>query len=105
MLADIADAIAAEATEIFRAARRGAGRRGRGEAPAAGRVMARLFKQAEAKTLALPGRISLRDRLRRRSDRRMYRSGSCEIEPAADRRRQPRGPHVHHGFEECIHVL
>jgi quercetin dioxygenase-like cupin family protein len=65
--------------------------------------MARLFKEAEAKTLALPGRISREivsgDRGSQNVSFRIVR-----IEPPVAGQ-TPRGPHVHDGFEECIHVL
>jgi len=65
-------------------------------------IMARLFKQSDAKRLGLPGRVSLEPV-----------SGTYRIAvDAADRRnpagktgRQARGPHLHDGLEECIYVL
>jgi mannose-6-phosphate isomerase-like protein (cupin superfamily) len=65
--------------------------------------MARLFRQAEAKTLHLPGRVS-REIVsgERGSDRVSFRIVRIEPPVAGE---TPRGPHVHHGFEECIHVL
>ena len=60
MLSDIADAIAREAREIFRQLDAVQGGTARDQATAAGEVlMARLFKQSEAKKLGLPGRTSL----------------------------------------------
>lgn len=65
--------------------------------------MAKLFRQADAKELALPGRKS-----------RQIVSGAegadkvsfriVEIAPA-EPGEKPRGPHVHYTFEECIYVL
>lgn len=65
--------------------------------------MAKLFTEADAKPLSLPGRIS-----------REVVSGALgadnvsfrlvEIAPAKPGDK-PRGPHVHHGFEEAIYVL
>ena len=64
--------------------------------------MARLFRQAEAKTLDLPGRVSREivsgDRGSQNVSFRIVRIAP----PVAGE--TPRGPHVHHGFEECIHV-
>jgi mannose-6-phosphate isomerase-like protein (cupin superfamily) len=64
--------------------------------------MARLLKQSEAKRLGLPGRTAL--------EPVSGEVGSCvtfriaEIPPARPGEK-PRGPHRHHGFEECIYVL
>jgi len=64
--------------------------------------MARLLKQSEAKRLGLPGRTSLEPVSGEIGARVTFRI--AEIPPArvGDK---PRGPHVHHGFEECIYVL
>ncbi|MGH6925556.1 MAG: cupin domain-containing protein [Propylenella sp.] len=65
--------------------------------------MAKLFRAADAKPLALPGRIS-REVL---SGARGAKNASLRIVEVAPVRpgEKPRGPHVHHGFEEAIHVL
>lgn len=64
--------------------------------------MASVFTPADGRRLELPGRAS-----------RQIVSGECGalqvtfrvVEIAPTRPDDPqRGPHVHHGFEECIHV-
>jgi mannose-6-phosphate isomerase-like protein (cupin superfamily) len=65
--------------------------------------MARVFKQAEAKRLKLPGRNALEivsaDRGARGVTLRLV-----EI-PVAEQGETPRSPHEHSNFEECIFVL
>lgn len=66
--------------------------------------MARRFSESEARRLSLPGRVS-----------REILSGATGgaasvtvriVELAPQKPGEPkRGPHVHHGFEECIVVL
>ena len=65
--------------------------------------MARLFKGGEAKTLALPGRVS-REIVSGERGSQNVSFRIVRIEPPAARE-TPRGPHVHHGFEECIYAL
>lgn len=65
--------------------------------------MARVYREAEAQRLGLPGRSSL--------ELVSGGKGSAAIslrlvEIAPQKPGEPlRGPHVHHGFEECIYVL
>jgi quercetin dioxygenase-like cupin family protein len=65
--------------------------------------MARLFKQAEAKSMGLPGRKSLEIA----SGERGTRSVTLRLVeiPAPKPGDAPRGRHRHEDFEECIHVL
>jgi mannose-6-phosphate isomerase-like protein (cupin superfamily) len=65
--------------------------------------MAQLIKPLEARRLGLPGRVSIE-----------IVSGAMGAHNASVRLVEipvpatgetPRGPHVHHGFEECIYVL
>ena len=65
--------------------------------------MARLFRQAEAKVLALPGRTA-REIVSGDTGAEKVSFRIVRIEPAAAGE-APRGPHVHDGFEECIYVL
>jgi quercetin dioxygenase-like cupin family protein len=65
--------------------------------------MARVFKQAEAKSLGLPGRTSLEIASQERGTQNVTLR-LVEIPPAKSGDK-PRGPHRHDGFEECIHVL
>ena len=63
--------------------------------------MARLLKQSEAKRLGLPGRTSLEPVSGEIGSRVTFRIAEIPSpQPGAKR-----GPHVHHGFEECIYVL
>lgn len=64
--------------------------------------MARLLKQADAKRLGLPGRVSLELVSGEIGSRVTFRV--VEIPPQKPGE-TPRGPHLHHGFEECIYVL
>jgi mannose-6-phosphate isomerase-like protein (cupin superfamily) len=65
--------------------------------------MARVFRKADGKRLVLPGRIS-HEIVCGEAGARGVTVRLVEI--AAARPGEPeRGPHVHHGFEECIHVL
>ena len=65
--------------------------------------MAKLFREADAKPLLLPGRIS-REIVSglRGADKASLRL--VEIAPVRPGEK-PRGPHIHHTFEEVIHVL
>jgi mannose-6-phosphate isomerase-like protein (cupin superfamily) len=65
--------------------------------------MAHLFKQADATTLNLPGRSS-KEILSARMGSQSVSLRIVTIERPAPGE-TPRGPHVHTGFEECIHVL
>ena len=64
--------------------------------------MARLLKQAEAKKLGLPGRTSLEPVSGAIGSRVTLRLVEIAVPKPGD---PPRGPHLHHGFEECIYVL
>jgi quercetin dioxygenase-like cupin family protein len=64
--------------------------------------MARLLKQAQAKRLGLPGRTSLEPVSGEIGSRVTFRIAEIPIPKPGD---QPRGPHRHRGFEECIYVL
>lgn len=64
--------------------------------------MARLLKQSEAKRLGLPGRSSLEPVSGETGSRVSFRIATIGVaQPGGN----PRGPHVHHDFEECIYVL
>jgi quercetin dioxygenase-like cupin family protein len=65
--------------------------------------MARIFKQAEAKSMGLPGRKSLEIASGERGTQNVTLR-LVEI-PVANPADKPRGRHRHEGFEECIHVL
>ena len=64
--------------------------------------MARLLKQSEAKKLGLPGRTSLEPVSGAIGSKVTFRIATLTVPQAGDK---PRGPHMHHGFEECIYVL
>jgi mannose-6-phosphate isomerase-like protein (cupin superfamily) len=64
--------------------------------------MARLLKQAEAKRLGLPGRTSLEPVSGEIGARVTFRIAEIPVAKPGD---APRGPHMHHDFEECIYVL
>jgi mannose-6-phosphate isomerase-like protein (cupin superfamily) len=64
--------------------------------------MARLLKQAEAKRLGLPGRTSLEPVCGDIGSRVTLRIAEIPLAKPSD---APRGPHLHHDFEECIYVL
>ena len=64
--------------------------------------MARLLKQSEAKRLGLPGRTSLEPISGEIGSRVTFRIAEIPPPPPGGAKR---GPHVHHGFEECIYVL
>ena len=64
--------------------------------------MARLLRQAQGKRLGLPGRSSLEMVSGDIGSRVTFRI--VEI-PVAKPGESLRGPHLHHGYEECIYVL
>jgi mannose-6-phosphate isomerase-like protein (cupin superfamily) len=64
--------------------------------------MARLLKQAEAKRLGLPGRVSLEPVSGEIGSRVSFRIATIAAPQPGDK---PRGPHLHRDFEECIYVL
>ena len=65
--------------------------------------MARVFKKSDANRLALPGRIS-HEVVCGENGARGVTVRLVEV-PPAKAGEASRGPHVHHGFEECIYVL
>jgi quercetin dioxygenase-like cupin family protein len=65
--------------------------------------MARVFTKADGKRLALPGRIS-HEIVCGENGARGVTVRLVEVPPTKPGE-TPRGPHVHHGFEECIYVL
>ena len=65
--------------------------------------MAQVVRPAQAKRLSLPGRTSL-EIISGQMGARNASVRLVEI-PVAKPGETPRGPHVHHGFEECIYVL
>jgi mannose-6-phosphate isomerase-like protein (cupin superfamily) len=64
--------------------------------------MARLLTQAEGKRLGLPGRSALEMVSGEIGSRVTFRI--VEI-PVPNPGEALRGPHLHHGYEECIYVL
>ena len=65
--------------------------------------MARVFQQADAKRLGLPGRVALEIVSGEKGARGVtLRLAEIPV-PAPDE--TPRGPHHHSEFEECIYVL
>jgi quercetin dioxygenase-like cupin family protein len=65
--------------------------------------MARVFRQADAKSMGLPGRKSLEIASGERGTQNVtLRLVEIPVVKPGDK---PRGPHRHDGFEECIHVL
>ncbi len=65
--------------------------------------MARIFTQAEAKQLGLPGRKAL-EIVSGETGSRGVTLRLAEI-PIPKPGEAPRGPHQHYDFEECIYVL
>ncbi len=64
--------------------------------------MARILKQADAKRLGLPGRVSLEPVSGQIGSKVSFRIAQIAVPKPGDK---PRGPHVHREFEECIYVL
>lgn len=64
--------------------------------------MARLIKQADAKLLNLPGRLSREAVSGAIGSRMSFRIVEIAAPRPGD---QARGPHLHRDFEECIYVL
>jgi mannose-6-phosphate isomerase-like protein (cupin superfamily) len=64
--------------------------------------MARLLKPEQAKRLGLPGRTSLEPVSGEIGSHVTFRIAEIPVPKSGDK---PRGPHLHHGFEECIYVL
>jgi len=65
--------------------------------------MTTVFKPSDAKTLALPGRLS-REVVSGKSGANAVSFRVVEIAPDKPGEAK-RGPHFHDGFEECIYVL
>lgn len=65
--------------------------------------MARVVTEAEGKRLGLPGRSSV-EIISAESGGKSVSLRLVEIAPQIPGEKL-RGPHVHHGFEECIYVL
>ena len=65
--------------------------------------MARVYGKNDGKRLALPGRIS-QEIICGETGARGVTVRLVEVPPLQPGE-TPRGPHVHHGFEECIYVL
>jgi quercetin dioxygenase-like cupin family protein len=65
--------------------------------------MARVYGKGDGKRLALPGRIS-QEIICGETGARGVTVRLVEVPPLQPGE-TPRGPHVHHGFEECIYVL
>jgi len=65
--------------------------------------MARVVTPDQAKRLGLPGRVSFEIV----SGEMGARNASVRLVeiPVPREGEEPRGPHVHHGFEECMYVL
>ncbi len=64
--------------------------------------MTRLIKQADAKLLNLPGRMSREAVSGAVGSQMSFRIVEIAVPQPGDK---PRGPHLHRNFEECIHVL
>ena len=64
--------------------------------------MVRLIKQGQGERLGLPGRQVLEIVSGRTASAVTLRVVEIPVPRAGDRRR---GPHLHHGHEECIYVL
>jgi mannose-6-phosphate isomerase-like protein (cupin superfamily) len=64
--------------------------------------MARLLKQSGGKHLGLPGRSSLELVSGEIGSRLTFRIVEIPVPQPGD---ALRGPHLHHGYEECIYVL
>ena len=65
--------------------------------------MARLLRKTDGEQLVLPGRIST-EIVGAGSGARSVTVRLVEVPPPGPGEVE-RGPHVHYGFEECIHVL
>ena len=105
MLTDIADAIAREAADIFRqldAVQGGTAEIKQLRQAVKGRPMARLLKQGEGKRLGLPGRAALEMVSGEIGSKLTFRVVEMPVQKPGD---TLRGPHLHHGYEECIYVL
>jgi len=64
--------------------------------------MARLLKQADGKRMGLPGRSALEMVSGEIGSRVTFRIVEVPVSPPGA---TLRGPHLHHGYEECIYVL
>jgi len=64
--------------------------------------MARLLRQGEGKRLGLPGRAALEMVSGEIGSALTFRVVEIPVQKRGD---TLRGPHLHHGYEECIYVL
>ncbi|MGH6727005.1 MAG: cupin domain-containing protein [Pseudolabrys sp.] len=64
--------------------------------------MARLLKQGEGKRLGLPGRAVLEMVSGEVGSKVTFRVVEIPVQTPVE---SLRGPHLHHGYEECIYVL
>jgi mannose-6-phosphate isomerase-like protein (cupin superfamily) len=64
--------------------------------------MARLLRQGEGKRLGLPGRAALEMVSGEIGSALTFRVVEIPVQKPGD---ALRGPHLHHGYEECIYVL
>jgi mannose-6-phosphate isomerase-like protein (cupin superfamily) len=64
--------------------------------------MARLLKSGEGKRMGLPGRIALEMVSGEIGSHCTFRVIEIPVQKPGDKLR---GPHLHHGYEECIYVL
>jgi len=64
--------------------------------------MARLLRQGEGKRLGLPGRAALEMVSGEIGSALTFRVVEIPVQKPGD---TLRGPHLHHGYEECIYVL
>jgi oxalate decarboxylase/phosphoglucose isomerase-like protein (cupin superfamily) len=64
--------------------------------------MARLLKQSEGKRLGLPGRTVLEMVSGEIDSKVTFRVVEVPVQTPGE---TLRGPHLHHGYEECIYVL
>jgi mannose-6-phosphate isomerase-like protein (cupin superfamily) len=64
--------------------------------------MARLLKQGDGKRMGLPGRTALEMVSGEIGSRVTFRVVEIPVPKPGD---TLRGPHLHHGYEECIYVL
>ncbi|NND49184.1 MAG: cupin domain-containing protein [Rhizobiales bacterium] len=65
--------------------------------------MAQIIAQKDARTLGLPGRVSM-EIVSEHVGAKSATLRLVEI-PVPEPGETLRGPHVHHGFEECMHVV
>jgi len=103
MLNSVADSIATQSAEIFKQLDKSRAGDGGTAASEQGALMARLFKQGEAKDLGLPGRKA-REIVSGERGARGVTLRIVEI-PVAKTGDTLRAAHHHSEFEECIYTL